>query len=846
MIALPIDEILPEMVEAFRHGSNLALEAPPGAGKTTRVPMALFDAGVTHGADILVAQPRRLAARLAARRVAAERGETLGDLVGYSVRFESKITPKTRVHYVTQGVLLRRLLDDPSLRGVGMVVLDEFHERQLDADLSLALLRHLQRSRRDLRLIVMSATLEATPIAHFLGDCPRLVSEGQRYEVRVEHLRSADDRPLAKQIVSAVKRALQEAPTGDILAFVPGAGEIRQARVALEDTAEASGLDVVPLHGDLPVDQQARAVAPGRRRKVILSTNVAESSITVEGVTVVIDSGLARVASWSPWTGLPSLVTQAISRASAKQRAGRAGRTQPGVVYRLYTRGDYDRRPPQDSPEIARADLTGALLLLHGTGIDDPHQLRWLTPPPAASLGSAARLLHRLGALDDSGALTAVGRRMLKFPVHPRLARVLVEGERLGVASDVALAVALLSERDIRAGARTRMDATRVVTDARGPSDVELLCDRFLEATGQPAHRVRAMGLDPRAVDAVERTRKQLQRTLRKSTTQETEDAPVARSLLRGYPDRVARRRAPGSLEIVMTGGETARLSNRSIVHDAPFLLALDAEDRASTSHPGPAVVAIAARIDPDWLLESYTDDVLEQEELVLNPQTERVDRVRRLCYGSVVLDESRSPASPSPDVARVLTRAARAMAWGRADLDRLSARLHLVGEHYPELDLPELTTEVGERLLENACQDATTLAELRSAPLADRLLAQLSSEQAAKLRELVPEYLHLPGGRRLAVEYSLGQPPWVASRLQDFFGQAEGPRLLGGRVPVTLHLLAPNRRAVQVTNDLAGFWSRHYPALRRQLMRRYPKHDWPEDGATAVPPPPGRLRAHR
>jgi ATP-dependent helicase HrpB len=440
---------------------------------------------------------------------------------------------------------------------------------------------------------------------------------------------------------------------------------------------------------------------------------------------------------------------------------------------------------------------------------------------------------------------------MLELPVHPRLARVLVAGEELGIPDTAALAVALLGERDIRSAARTHLGARGIEADGRGPSDIEELAERFLEAEDLPVHRVRALGLDPRTVDAVARSHRHIRRALRDPggtprTSDESPETRLAICLLRGYPDRVARRRETGSPDLVLAGGETARLSPWSVVHDARYLLALDAEIRAGATRAGATIVRLATRIDPDWLLELYTDSLREEDELAWNSHTERVDRIRRLSYGSIVLDESRTTAAPSPAAGRVLARAARNAAWEHAALERLAARLQLVGDCFPELGVPQLTTDVGTRLLETACQDATSFAELRVVPLTDRLLAQLSPGQARGLRELAPDTIALPGGRRLSIEYPARQPPWVASRLQDFFGLAEGPRIAAERVPLTLHLLAPNRRAVQVTSDLAGFWQRHYPHLRRELMRRYPKHDWPEDGATAKPPPPGRLRSPR
>ena len=466
---LPIDPLLPAVVDALKSASSVVLEAPPGAGKTTRVPPALLDAGAFG--EIIVLEPRRLAARLSARRVAAEREERLGETVGYSVRFEDVSSARTRLRYVTEGVLLRRLIDDPRLSGVGLVVLDEFHERHLATDLALALLRRLQRSeRRDLRLLVMSATIAAQAVARHLDDCPRLESLGRSFPVEIEHLERPDDRPLDKQVVSAVRRFVREEAAGDVLVFLPGAGEIRRAGEALSAFAAESDVALLPLHGDLPLADQVRAVEPSPRRKVVLSTNVAESSVTIDGVTAVVDSGLARIATHSPWTGLPKLGLAKISRASAAQRAGRAGRTRPGRVLRLYTQGDFGSRPEYDTPELLRLDLSEPLLLLHGAGVRDAGELPWLDAPAPSALEAAENLLLCLGALETGGALSAIGQRLLSFPVHPRLGRVIVEGERRGVAEQTCLIAALLGERDIRVPARTHFGTrTRRLPARRDP-----------------------------------------------------------------------------------------------------------------------------------------------------------------------------------------------------------------------------------------------------------------------------------------------------------------------------------------------------------------------------------------
>ncbi len=854
MLPLPIDAVLPELERALRGARALVLEAPPGAGKTTRVPWAVQE--WLAGSEVVVAEPRRLAARMAAKRVADERGEVLGERVGYSVRFDEVSSARTRIRYATEGIVLRRLLSDPKLTGVGAVILDEFHERHLATDLLLVLLDRLSRGARpDLKLLVMSATLDAEPVARYLGDCPRIRSEGRLFAVGIEFLPKADERPLDKQVVSAVRRAVNEEADGDVLVFLPGAGEIRRAATALEALAQEASLLVLPLHGDLPIAEQARAVEPAKQRKVVLATNVAESSVTVDGVTVVVDSGLARVAGYSPWSGLPTLGLEPVSRASTAQRAGRAGRTRPGRVFRLYTKGDHEGRRAHDLPEIVRSDLAEALLILHGAGVAQPEALSFLDDPPKARLDSAHQLLKLLGALADSGGLSELGQRLLRFPVAPRLARLLVEGERRGVAHEAALACALLSERDIVLGSRAGFGADRrQAFGARGPSDVLERVERYREAEDArfEAHRLRNFGLDARAVDGVRRTERQLARLVKDQRpgpgSMEAVENELQRCLLAAFPDRVARRKRRGERELILASGGVARLSETSVVVDAEFLLALDVEEQRGAGASS-TTVRLASAIEPDWLLESFPDKVTLSDELEWNGSSERVERVEKMAFGAVVFDETRAPASTSAEASALLAIAARrgsALDFSKNDaVLSLTQRLRLLREHFPDAGFPELDDSSVEATLTVICTGLTSFAELAKVDVASALLSGLDHKQRRLLDSETPERVRLPGGRSVEVHYEADRPPWIESRLQDFFGMPEGPKLCGGRIALTLHLLAPNQRAVQVTSDLAGFWLRHYPAVRRELMRKYPRHPWPEDGRTATPPEPKPPRRH-
>ncbi len=854
---LPIDEVLADVTAAVAGAGACVLIAPPGAGKTTRVPGALLDAGLAGGKDVVCLQPRRLAARMAAARVASERGATLGGEVGYEVRFDRKVGRDTRLRFVTEGVLTRQLLGDPTLAGVGAVIIDEFHERHLAGDLALALLRRLQRGPRpDLRLVVMSATMDPAPVAAYLGGAapaapaapaPIVRSAGRMFPVDVRYLDQPDDRPVGKQVASAVRKLLAEPGglDGDVLVFLPGTAEIRHATEDCAELATRHDLLIVPLHGDLPADQQDRAVARAARPKLILSTNVAETSVTIDGVTTVIDAGTARVARHSPWSGLPSLQIEPISKASAAQRAGRAGRTRPGRALRLYTRHDHDTRRELDAPEVARADLAEAALELHAAGEADLAAFPWFEPPPPAGLAAADELLRRLGAVDAAGAVTPLGRRMLRFPAHPRQARLITEAERRGVAADGCVIAALLGARELRAERRSRTDR-RGPAQARisAPSDLieDLDVMRAARHDGMRAGALRELGADVATAMAVERSARQLERLADRSRPEPATDVACDEALqlaiLAGYPDRVGRRRAPRSAEIVFAGGGSGALAPSSVVVDGDLMVVVDAGD---TGERGRAKVTIrrASLIDPTWLIELFEDRVADVDELRWNRDRARVERVTRLVYDGLTIDESVDidGARRDPAAARVLVREALAAGLEKfVDAEALAAwraRITFVAGAAPELGLRAPTdAELGEVLAE-ACAGLTSFDELKKASLLELCDARLAEHRRA-IDRLAPSHVQL-GRRRAKIHYELDRPPWVASRMQDFFGLARGPAVADGRVPLVLHLLAPNQRPVQVTQDLPGFWVRHYPALRKELARRYPRHAWPEDPSALI-----------
>ena len=865
MERLPIDQSLPAIVAGFDTGPNLVIEAPPGAGKTTRVPARLLDAGLAGAGEVLVLEPRRLAARLGARRVAEERGERLGETVGYRMRFESVGSARTRLRYVTEGVLGRMLASAPTLPGVGLVVFDEIHERHWQADLALALCRRLQRGARpDLRLCAMSATLDAAPLARLLADAPVMRAEGRRFEVSLEHLPRPDGRPLAAQVAGALRQLLADGLQGHVLVFLPGAAEIRDARRACEPVAAAAELELCALHGQLTASEQDRALAPSVRRKVILATNVAESSVTIEGVEAVIDSGLCRSAGHAPWSGLPTLRVVPVSRASAAQRAGRAGRTRPGRCLRLYTRADHDRRPAHDEPEICRSDLTEAVLVLRACGVDRQESLDWLDAPPPTALAAADRLLGALGAVDGSGALSRLGRGMLDLPVHPRLARVLLEAMARGVTAEACVCAALLGERELELGRRAVLAPTasgrptaRRESDATRASDLEPRLELFEQARAldfEP-RALTAAGIDRSAALAVERAREAIERACaaarpsRHARSNRAEpstagelDSRTRLCLLSGFPDRVAHR--VRDRELGLAGGGGATLGPGSVVREAPFVVVLDAEERLESS--GRRVVArVVSAIEPEWLIELFPEAVREHAALEWSPERERVERIERLLYQGLALDEQRRESPPGPEAARLLGAAALGAGFDafapEGAVTTWLGRLRFVREAVPESGLPALDEAAARELLTELCTGRRSFAELREAHLLEALEARLDAKQRQVLQTAAPARVRLPSGRMLPVHYERAEPPWVASRLQDFFGMAEGPTLARGRVPLVLRLLAPNGRPVQITSDLGSFWKLAYPELRRALARRYPKHAWPEDGRRARPPTAGK-----
>ncbi len=811
---LPIEQVLPSLRDALASGRGAVLQAPPGAGKTTGVPLALLGEPWLGGRGIVMLEPRRLAARAAARRMATLLGERPGETVGYRVRHESVVGPRTRILVVTEGVLTRMLQSDPALERFGLVVFDEFHERSIHADLGLALTIHSRSLlREDLRILVMSATLEGGPVSTLLGGVPVVTSEGRSHAVEVRHRSRRAGAKLESQVAAVVREAL-EADQGDVLVFLPGAGEIRRVAALLGEV----DADVIPLHGNLPPEQQDRAILPSPpgARKVVLATSIAETSLTIEGVGVVVDSGLSRVPRYSPRTGMTRLATVRVSLASAEQRRGRAGRLAPGVGYRLWSLQEHAALPARSSPEILEADLAPLALDLAAVGVPDPSELRWLDPPPAAAFAQARSLLVQLGALDASGRLTRHGAAMARLALHPRLSHMVMKATELQERALACELAALLTERDLlrrmegvpEAEIRTRLDLLRG-TVVRGDVDREAL------------RRARAEAAACRRAGAGQGV---------------GSDGNVGGLLSMAYPDRVAQRRQGTSGRFLLRNGLGVFLDPQSLSAEE-YLVACELEGRGPESR-----ILLAASIGLEEIRTLFANDIEKEEVVEWDRETRAVLARRRERLGAIVLRETAISRPDPMRVAEALFQGVRSegldvLPWSegaRRTRERISF-VRSLERNWPEVSDAALG-ETLEQWLGSRVRGASKLSDLGQVDLAAALLDLLSWEQRAALDRLAPTHLVVPSGSRLSVDYRDPAQPVLAVRLQEMFGQTETPRVGGGKIPLTLHLLSPAGRPVQVTRDLAGFWRTTYFDVRKDLKGRYPKHPWPDDPLIAEP----------
>ena len=811
MNLLPIDQILPELLDSLNHHAAVVLQAPPGAGKTTRVPLALLQQEWLADQTILMLQPRRLAARHAAEFMAAQQNEKIGQTIGYTVRFESKRSQATRIEVVTEGILTRRLQADPELSGVGLVIFDEFHERNINSDLGLALCRDTQLALRDdLKLLVMSATLDADPISALLNNCPILTSPGRSFPIETHYLPQPADCKIAESSTAGIKIALRDT-SGDILAFLPGAGEIRRCADLL---AGLNAIDIRPLFGGMPFDEQRLAIEPGDKRRVVLATNIAETSLTIEGITTVVDSGWERRPRFDVGSGLTRLELKRISVASATQRQGRAGRLGPGACYRLWSEGQQAELLPQTPPEIRNADLTPLLLELACWGETTPERLTWLDPPSVSHLHQARELLQNLGALNTEGQPTALGRQMVSLPLPPRLARLILATageEETALACDLA---ALLSERDL-----LPRSATATVS----------ACD--LECRWQLLHK---QPLSP-AARAVLRVAADLQRNLQatRQTAWPEDSQQIQCWLASAWPDRIARQREPGSDRYLLSDGSGATLSRRSGLKRPPFLIALELEQRDGNL----AEIVIASTIERTILETVFATRLQPQRQVGWDEREGRVIAREIVALGALTLTE-RPLKATQEELGQAALDGIRQigierLAWPR-EAEQLIARVghcsrHLTEENWPDLSPQALTANLEGWLLP-FLNGTSTRAELeRFNPLA-ALKSLIPWQLQARLEQLAPERIEVPSGSRIRIDYTAEAAPVLAVKLQELFGLKQNPTILQGRLPLQIHLLSPAGRPLAMTQDLEHFWNHVYPEVRKEMRGRYPKHPWPDD----------------
>ncbi|MDE2167555.1 MAG: ATP-dependent helicase HrpB [Alphaproteobacteria bacterium] len=823
---MPVAEALPDLTTALATRGVAVLEAPPGAGKTTLVPLALLDAKWLAGEKLLMLEPRRLATRAAARRMASLLGESPGETVGFRTRLESRVGPRTRIEVLTEGILPRMIEDDPELPGVGGVIFDEFHERSLEADLGLALALETRRHLRpDLRLLVMSATLEGEKVAALLGDAPVVASQGKLFPVEIRNL----DRPIPERfeavVAAAVRRALAD-DSGSVLVFLPGGAEIRRVVRFLEESELPADVTVAPLYGDLPPPAQDAAIqpAPAGKRKVVLATSIAETSLTIEGIRVVIDGGLMRAPRYDPASGMTRLMTLRVSRASAKQRSGRAGRLEPGIAYRLWPAREDMQLAPYNPPEILQADLAPLALALAQWGASDPRDLAFLDPPPAATYAEAQNLLRELGALDAANKITAHGKAMAGLGLHPRLAHMALKGKEQGKGALACAIAALLMERDVlRAGPGKR--------DADFRLRVELMAER-----GAAKHLPPGMTLDRGGIERARDAARQLSRRL--GIRGESFDAhDTGRLLVLAYPDRVAQKRPGAAGQFLLANGKGAELPAGDPLATSEFLAVADL-DAAQRN----ARIFLAAPLTRDAIEADFGDLIATAETIAWDGRAEAVLARRRATLGALVLaDKPLAKADPAK-VSVAMAEGIRALGlgalpWSR-EAENLRARVaflrRLDGDTWPDWSDAALLAGLDDWLTPYL-SGITRRPQLAGLDLAEILAARLSYDQRRALDRLAPTHIAAPSGSRIAVDYG-GATPVLAVKLQEMFGARESPAVADGRVKLLIHLLSPAGRPLAVTQDLAGFWRNAYPQVRGEMRGRYPRHPWPDDPLSAAP----------
>jgi len=840
---LPIYDIEQDIVDLLPTSRRLILQAPTGSGKSTQVPQMLLDHGLLGEGQVIILQPRRLATRLLAARVARERRTELGGEVGYQIRFDHVAGPETRIKYVTEGILLRQMIQDPALRGVQTLIFDEFHERHLYGDITLARALDLQEKERpDLNIVLMSATLQAGLLERYLDPCLVLSSTGRVFPVTIEHAaRRTDPRnsPIWEEAADAFAAYVRAGETGDVLVFMPGGFEIQQTLQEIRHRAESKGYVLLPLHGELTPKDQDAAVAQYEQPKVVVATNVAETSLTIDGIRLVIDSGLARIPRYDPHRGINTLLIEKISQASADQRAGRAGRTAPGRCIRLWTLQEHQERPAHELPEIKRLDLAEVVLTLKAGGVESLRDFRWLEPPPPQSLQDAEVLLSDLGALDHQGRITALGRSMLAFPVHPRYARMLLAARDYGCVYQAALVAALTQGRDLllRNPGREVVSLREDLLGHEAESDFWWLVRAWNYAMKNEFRldACRRLGIHAQTARQIGPLHRQFLEIAEKEGLDTTRTAPpdeaLRKCILTGFSDRLARRLDAGTLRCELVHHRRGHLARDSAVQNAPFFVASEIREIEGSDKSVNTLLSVATAIEPDWLTEFFPEDIEKTTRVYYDSVSRRVNAEEQVKFRDLVLSVKRVDPPPAGEAANIL---AQEVIEGRLILKKWDhaaeqwiVRLNCLHRWCPELELPPITDEDRHHLIEQICHGTSSYKEIKDRDIKPILASWLSPHQQKSLDQYAPERLRLPNGKSPKLTYEPNGHPYLALRIQELYDLPATPRIAMNRIPVVVHILAPSMRPVQITQDLAGFWREHYPRIKSELQRKYPKHEW-------------------
>ena len=844
LTGLPIYEIADPFRQQMCQQNRLLISAPTGSGKSTQVPQWLLDL-VPDKERILVLQPRRLAARMLAERVAWERQEKLGGCVGFQTRYESACGRDTRILFITEGILARMLVSSPDLPGIGAIVFDEFHERSLHVDLGLAMACHCQQLRRpDLRLIIMSATMDAAGLQNYLGDCTHLHASGKLHPVTLSYRKRSAAANLFQNAAAALRELMSAGYEGDVLIFMPGGAEIRHCAEAIRRLSSPELLEILPLYGNLPPEEQRKVMQPSSRRKIIIATNIAETSLTIPGVRHVIDSGLVRINRFDALRQVSILETVPIARDSAEQRAGRAGREAPGTCCRLWSELEQSAKPSRSMPEIQRSDLADALLTVAAFGFPKPAEFPWFETPPEKNFQAGLTLLEQLGLLHkQGGGLTGLGDEIRRFPVHPRLALLLWHGQKEGCPRQAAFAAALFSERPLITGASSDRATSRKQRQERKgegndlPQSDFLAClDLLAEArkSGFSQEACQALGIHAGAARDISRAANDYLDMLSDKSLQDQQqsDLNFLKILLRIFPDRLARRLDRGTLLCELQGRKRAELARTSLVRDEALFLAGEIREvPASGTQAVKLELSLASGIREEWLWDCFPDEFKDDEEIFWDSAKQQVLRRRRLSCLDLTLEESvRNDADPVKAAELLAVQLdsnnMHLQGWDES-VENWIARVRFLAEHFPEKKLPLYEAVDVAKIRRALCQGEYTYKAVRIKPCLPFVREILTPEQVQFVEQMAPTHLPLPKGKRLKIEYIPGQPPRGRARIQELFDFKEKPAVAKGQIPVLLDILAPNMRTVQITDDLPRFWEVHYPALRSALARRYPKHEW-------------------